>query len=135
MIHADCNVSQEWERRSALLVGERLTVPSQGTGAMKLKDTQVEHVLDQLPAEVIPDDHPTVRELESVFGPHTFFIGSEGLHVVERGGGDTVSEQTTYVVKVAHWADDRKTSLIPQDAEVTDTIDIGPASSDPEMLV
>jgi hypothetical protein len=65
---------------------------------MKLKDTQVEHVLDQLPAEVIPDDHPTVPELESVFGPHTFFIGSEGLHVVERGGGDAISEQTTYLV-------------------------------------
>jgi hypothetical protein len=102
---------------------------------MKLKDTQVEHVLDQLPAEVIPDDHPTVPELESVFGLHTFFIGSEGLHVVERGGGDAISEQTTYLVKVAHWADDRKTSLVPQDAEVTDTVDIGPASNDPEMQV
>ena len=102
---------------------------------MKLKDTQVEHVLDQLPAEVIPDDHPTVPELESVFGPHPFFIGSEGLHVVERGGGDAISEQTTYLVKVAHWADDRKTSLVPQDAEVIDTVDIGPAGNDPEMLV
>ena len=51
---------------------------------MKLSDSQVDQVLDQLPAEVIPDDHPTVAQLESVFGPHTFFIGSEGLHVVER---------------------------------------------------
>jgi len=41
----------------------------------------------------------------------------------------------TYLVKVAHWADNRKTSLVPQDAEVTDTVDIGPASNDPEMLV
>jgi len=94
---------------------------------MKLKDTQVDRVLDQLPAEVIPEDHPTVPELESVFGPHTFFIGTEGLHVVERGG-DSGGEQATYIVKVAHWADDRKTSLVPQDAEVTDTVDIGPAS-------
>ena len=52
---------------------------------MKLKESQVDQVLDQLPAEVIPDDHPTVAQLETVFGPHTFFIGSEGLHVVERG--------------------------------------------------
>lgn len=100
---------------------------------MKLKDTQVDQVLDQLPAEVIPDDHPTVKELESVFGPHTFFIGSEGLHVVERGGGDAI-EQATYIVKVAHWADDRKTSLVPQDAEVTDTIDIDHAG-DPDLSV
>jgi hypothetical protein len=102
---------------------------------MKLKETQVEQVLDQLPAEVIPDDHPTVPQLESVFGPHTFFIGSEGLHVVERGGGDAVGDQATYLVKVAHWADDRKTSLIPQDAEVTDTVEIGPGGSEPELSV
>lgn len=94
---------------------------------MKLNDTQVDQVLDQLPAEVIPDDHPTVAELESVFGPHTFFIGSEGLCVVERGGGDAIGEQTTYVVKVAHWADNRKNSLVPQQAEVTDTIEIDAA--------
>lgn len=97
---------------------------------MKLKEAQVDQVLDQLPAEVVPDDHPTVPQLESVFGPHTFFVGSEGLHVVERGAADGAGEQVTYVVKVAHWADDEKTSLIPQDAEVTDTVDIGSASDE-----
>ncbi|HKP25122.1 MAG TPA: hypothetical protein VJV39_14745 [Dongiaceae bacterium] len=101
---------------------------------MKLKESQVDHVLDQLPAEVIPDDHPTVPQLEQVFGPHTFFIGSEGLHVVERGG-DADGEQATYLVKVAHWADAKKTSLVPQDAEVTDTVEIGPAGSEPELSV
>jgi hypothetical protein len=102
---------------------------------MKLNETQVDQVLDQLPAEVIPDDHPTVPQLESVFGPHTFFIGQEGLHVVERGGGDAVGEQTTYVVKVAHWADDRRNSLVPQDAEVTDTIDLDLPGGEPEVSV
>jgi hypothetical protein len=101
---------------------------------MKLKENQVEQVLDQMPAEVIPDDHPTVAQLESVFGPHTFFIGSDGLHVVERGG-DAAGAQATYLVKVAHWADDQKTSLIPQDAEVTDTVDIGPGGNEPELSV
>ena len=101
---------------------------------MKLKDAQVDQVLDQLAAEVIPDDHPTVPQLESVFGPHTFFIGTEGLHVVERGG-DADGARATYLVKVAHWADDQKTSLIPQDAEVTDTVEIGPASNEPELSV
>ena len=101
---------------------------------MKLNETQVDQVLDQLPAEVIPEAHPTVPELEAVFGPHTFFIGTEGLHVVERGGGDAIGDQATYVVKVAHWADDRKNSLVPQDAEVTDTIDLD-LTSDPEISV
>lgn len=101
---------------------------------MKLSDSQVDQVLDQLPAEVIPDDHPTVAQLESVFGPHTFFIGSEGLHVVERGGNDDKGEQATYVVKVAHWADDKKNSLVPQDAEVTSTIDLDP-TGEPKISV
>ena len=122
------------ERLPAPVVGEKLTATKELV-PMKLKENQVEHVLDQLPAEVIPDDHPTVPQLESVFGSHTFFIGSEGLHVVERGGGDADGEQATYLVKVAHWADDRKTSLIPQDAEVTDTVDIGPGGSEPELSV
>ena len=95
---------------------------------MKLNDSQVDQVLDQLPAEVIPDDHPNASQLESVFGPHTFFIGPEGLHVVERGGDDTHGEQATYVVRVAHWADDKKNSLVPQDAEVTSTIDFAPTA-------
>ncbi len=97
---------------------------------MKLKENQVEQVLGQLPAQVIPDDHPTVPQLESVFGPHTFFVGSDGLHVVERGAADAGGEHATYVVKVAHWADEQKTSLIPQDAEVTETVDIGPAGDE-----
>jgi hypothetical protein len=97
---------------------------------MKLNENQVEQVLDQVPADVIPNDHPTVPQLESVFGPHTFFVGSEGLHVVERGAADAGSDHAAYVVKVAHWADEQKTSLIPQDAEVTDTVDIGPASDE-----
>ena len=95
---------------------------------MKLSDSQVDQVLDQLPAEVIPDDHPHAAQLESVFGPHTFFIGSEGLHVVERGGDDTNGGQATYLVKVAHWADDKRNSLVPQDAEVTSAIDLDPTA-------
>ena len=62
---------------------------------MKLKESQVEQVLDQLPAEVIPENHPTVPQLESVFGPHTFFIGTEGLHVVERAGDHAVGDLAT----------------------------------------
>jgi hypothetical protein len=102
---------------------------------MKLKAAQVEQVLNKLPAEVIPDDHPTVPELESVFGRHTFFLGSEGLHVVERGGGEEEEHPATYVVKVASWTDDRKTRLRAQEAEVTDTIEIDDTGDDEGMMV
>lgn len=98
---------------------------------MKLKSAQVDQVLDKLPAEVIPEDHPTVPELEQVFGPHTFFLGSQGLHVVERSAAhEEGPSATAYVVKVASWADEKKTSLRPHEAEVTDTIEIGMARDD-----
>lgn len=98
---------------------------------MKLKSAQVDQVLDKLPAEVIPEDHPTVPELEQVFGPHTFFLGSQGLHVVERSAAqDEQPSSTAYVVKVASWTDEKKTSLRPHEAEVTDTVEIGAARDD-----
>ena len=93
---------------------------------MKLKSAQVEQVLDKLPSEVIPENHPTVPELESVFGQHTFFLGREGLHVVERTGSEDETDGTAYVVKVASWTDDSRTSLRPHEAEVTDTLDLAP---------
>jgi hypothetical protein len=98
---------------------------------MKLKSAQVDQVLDKLPAEVIPEDHPTVPELEQVFGPHTFFLGSQGLHVVERSPAqEEEPSATAYVVRVASWTDEKKTSLRPHEAEVTDTIEIGTARDD-----
>src|SRR5215475_12237826 len=99
---------------------------------MKLKSAQVDQVLDKLPAsEVIPNDHPTVPELEQVFGPHTFFVGSDGLHVVESGATeDDQPTSSAYLVKIASWTDDKKTSLRPHDAEITDTVEIGEARDD-----
>ena len=51
---------------------------------MKLTSAQVHQVLDQFEGEVIPSDSPSVPELEATFGPHTFFVATEGLHLVER---------------------------------------------------
>lgn len=98
---------------------------------MKLKSAQVEQVLDKLPSEVIPESHPTVPQLEQVFGQHTFFLGSEGLHVVERSAApEEEPASTAYVVKVASWTDDDKTSLRPHEAEVTDTVELAPESDE-----
>ncbi|HET6621284.1 MAG TPA: hypothetical protein VFG64_15220 [Dongiaceae bacterium] len=98
---------------------------------MKLKSAQVDQVLDKLPSEVIPESHPTVPQLEQVFGQHTFFLGSEGLHVVERSAAEGEEPTSTaYVVKVASWTDDDKTSLRPHEAEVTDMVELGPATED-----
>jgi hypothetical protein len=50
---------------------------------MKLNSAQVEQTLSQFEAQVIPDDHPMVPELNESFGDHTFFLNIDGLNVVE----------------------------------------------------
>ena len=41
---------------------------------MKLTSMQVKETLSQFPCEVIPDNHPVVPELNSLFGEHTSFL-------------------------------------------------------------
>jgi len=97
---------------------------------MKLSTVQVKDVLKQMPTQVIPSSHPAVEQLERTFGPHTFFIGEDGLLVVERGEIDARSPETAYAVKVASWADDDRTKLVPHPGTVAKLVDIGPESAD-----
>ena len=41
---------------------------------MKLTSAQVERTLTQFEGEVIPDNHPVLPQLNSLFGEHTFFL-------------------------------------------------------------
>jgi hypothetical protein len=50
---------------------------------MKLNSAQVEQTLTQFEAQVIPEDHPLVPELNELFGDHTLFLDGNGLNVVE----------------------------------------------------
>jgi hypothetical protein len=83
-------------------------------------------------AQVIPANHPAVPQLERTFGAHTFFVGKEGLHVVERGEVESPEDDSAYAVKIAAWTDDRRSSLQPQPAELTRRVNIGPQSADPD---
>src|SRR5438132_9073713 len=51
--------------------------------AMKLTSAQVERTLTQFEGQVIPDNHPVLPQLKSLFGEHTFFLDSDGLSIVE----------------------------------------------------
>jgi hypothetical protein len=99
---------------------------------MKLTSAQVDQVLDQFDGEVIPPDNPSVPELEATFGPHTFFVATEGLHLVERSDGSNSRKHPAYVVRVAGWWDDEKTSLLPLDPEVVVAVDLG-AEGGPDL--
>jgi hypothetical protein len=97
---------------------------------MKLSTVQVKDVLNQMETQVIPSSHPAMQQLERTFGAHTFFLGGEGLHVVERGEMEGGATEAAYAVKVASWSDDSKTRLVPHPGTVAKAVDIGPESAD-----
>lgn len=89
---------------------------------MKLNSASVERALTQLDAQAIPENHPVVTQLNSLFGEHTFFLDANGLNIVEPTGETNSGSQTGKVVKLAGWSDDNRTSLAPHEPEVTDTV-------------
>src|SRR5690348_13377948 len=57
---------------------------------MKLSTARVKQTLGQLEQQdgientvPVPEDSPVLPQLSSLFGDHTFFLDSEGLHIVE----------------------------------------------------
>ena len=92
---------------------------------MKLSHAQVEQVAGQLDAQAVPDDHPAASQLEGVFGGHTFFLRTDGLHVVEAAPTDSGSRAAS-VVKLASWEDEEKTRLIPHGAEAVGVVELVP---------
>jgi hypothetical protein len=89
---------------------------------MKLNATQVERTLSQFVAEVLPDSHPAVPQLNTLFGDHTFFLDSDGLNVLEPAETLEVEGQTGEVVSLASWSDATLTSLRPHEPEPTGVI-------------
>ena len=72
---------------------------------MKLNPAQVEETLSQFEAQVIPDDHPPVSELNQLFGDHTFFLDKNGLNVVEPNENNEVDASAGTVTNLANWGD------------------------------
>ena len=90
---------------------------------MKLTSAQVERALAQFEAQAIPDSHPVMRQLNDLFGDHTFFVDSHGLNVVEPAESAQPGTRAGQVVNLAHWSDANPTSLEPLDQpEPTDLV-------------
>jgi hypothetical protein len=94
---------------------------------MKLTETQAENTMNQISERAIPDDHPAVPQLKGLFGEHTFFLGSDGLKIVEATGEVDSGGPTACMVKVASWADADRTTLAPHEPEPTEVlVDLDP---------
>jgi hypothetical protein len=93
---------------------------------VKLSAAQIEHTVPQIGAQPIPEDHPAVTELKGLFGDHTFFLGREGLHIVETAE-PADDGAFANVVNLARWSNDERTALAPHKPEVTEVVvDVGP---------
>lgn len=89
---------------------------------MKLNSTQVKQTLSQFEAQVLPDDHPAVTQLNSLFGEHTFFLDSSGLKVLEPADAPEMKAYTGEIVSLADWSDATLTSLRPHEPELTGVV-------------
>jgi len=89
---------------------------------MKLNSTQLEQTLNQFEAEVLPDNHPAVPQLNDLFGNHTFFLDTRGLKVLEPAGLPEQETQSGEIVSLADWSDATLTSLRPHEPEPTGVV-------------
>jgi hypothetical protein len=89
---------------------------------MKLNSAQVERALSQFEAQALPDDHPVVPQLASMFGDHTFFIDSGGLNVLEPTEASEPESPIGMIVNLAYWSDETLTKLSPHEPEPTGVI-------------
>jgi hypothetical protein len=80
---------------------------------MKLNSTQLDRTLSQFHAEVLPDNHPAVRQLNDLFGDHTFFLDASGLNVLEPAEMPEKEVQAGEIINLASWSDENLTSPRP----------------------
>ncbi|KAB2942633.1 MAG: hypothetical protein K8F92_03045 [Hyphomicrobium sp.] len=89
---------------------------------MRLTTATLERTIRKFDAQPIPEEHPLVEKLNSMFGDHTYLLGSSGLHIVEPTGRAQSQANKATVIKVASWEDASRTRLQPHEPELTDVI-------------
>jgi len=86
---------------------------------MKLSSEKLGSILEQIDAEVIPDNHPSLPKLREVFGDHTFFVDDGGLTIIQPLDQH---RQTGGLVKIARWDDADPPHLVAHTPEETDIL-------------
>jgi hypothetical protein len=86
---------------------------------MKLNSRQLEQTLSQFQAEVLPENHPALEQLNDLYGDHTFLLDGDGLNVLEPAETPEMEAQAGEIVSLASWSDATLTSLRPHEPERT----------------
>ena len=89
---------------------------------MKLSAIQIAHAAKQLDARPVPENSQMGPELRRVFGDHSFFLTSTGLHVIEPTEPVETGPAAGRLVKVASWTNPDHKALQVHEPEVTDRI-------------
>ena len=97
---------------------------------MKLSTARVKRTLGQLEHQEgientvpVPEDSPVLPQLSHLFGEHTFFLDSDGLHIVQPLEPAIAADGPTgQLVKLAGWTDDGHTTLALQQPEPTEIV-------------
>jgi hypothetical protein len=97
---------------------------------MKMTSALVEQTLSQFEAQPIPDNHPARPQLTQLFGDHTFFLDSNGLHILEPRGRTETGAALANVVRIATWED--PDHLQAHEPEPTDVVVELGSSDDPD---
>lgn len=95
---------------------------------MKLSTARIRRTLDQLEEHtafhdtlMIGEESPLKPKLSELFGEHTFFLDSDGIHIVEPAEPRS-SVPAGKVVKLAAWKDASHTALTPHRPQPTDIV-------------
>lgn len=80
---------------------------------MKLNSKQIDAVKQDIGADPLEQDNPAIEALRGAFGDHTFYVGVEGLFVLEPVNDSSHPGDPAQLVLVAAWTDEQKNALQP----------------------
>jgi hypothetical protein len=89
---------------------------------MKLTAAQIKQTAGQFEAQAVPEESQLLPELNRLFGDHTLFLGSAGLHIIDPTVSTEAGAPTGRIVKLATWTDSHRATLAPHEPEFTGVI-------------
>lgn len=89
---------------------------------MKLNSNQIASVKQDLSADPLDEENPAMGSLRETFGDHTFYVGADGLFVVEPVDDAAHPGEPAQLVLVAAWTDENKNALQPVPPQQTERI-------------
>jgi hypothetical protein len=89
---------------------------------MKLTAPWVDQTQTKFDVQALPDDHPASEKLQEAFGAHTFFVGEDGLHIVQEIEPPPTESAERAVVRLASWRDGQRGTLEIHEPELVGTV-------------